>query len=199
MTNELHPRSSTSIDARPANVLSPPSWADASERELVTVVVPARGGRCGVRALRDALAVTLRDPWELLIVDDFNDEAVGELAELATTDLRVRVLYRNPERRLQGYNGAIRAGFAAAAGEVLVAIDEDLPQAANVVVQLVETLARRRADVVVAARYHYGGSGAGIRNLARFLAGRACRLVALGGDKTLVQIGEYFGCLGYRL
>ena len=148
--------------------------------DLVTVVVPTRNARGDARVLRDALATTLRDPWELLLVDDSDDETVADWVEMAAGDPRVRVLQREHGDCPTGVGGAICAGFAGAAGEVLVVVEDDLPHRADIVSELVKTLALGRADVVVATRYHYRGSAEGLSDSVRLLASRACRLLALG-------------------
>ena len=73
-----------------------------------------------IRAVMDATGL----PWELLLVDDGStDGSAADLERLAAADPGVRVLRLEKNT---GQSAALAAGFAAAAGEVVVTLDADL-------------------------------------------------------------------------
>ena len=66
----------------------------------------------------------LGEPYELLFVDDGSTDATGEILErIATSDHRVTLLEL---RRNFGQTTALQAGFDAARGDVLIAMDGDM-------------------------------------------------------------------------
>jgi len=93
---------------------------------LLSVVVPLKDGRDNVRPLYVRLRGALHDcgKWELVLVDDGSaDGTFTELAAIASTDARVKVVRL---RRNFGQSAATQAGLDAAAGDVIVTMDGDL-------------------------------------------------------------------------
>ena len=146
------------------------------EPDLVSIVVPTRDDFGDVARLRDAFASVLQGPWEVLLITD-SDERVARLMDLASNDPRVRIVRRDPRVDTPSLGGVVRAGFAAAAGEVLVVLEQDVPRPDEIVMELVEALALRRADVVVATRFHGGALATRHNGFVRYFASRACRML----------------------
>src|SRR4029077_1796048 len=96
-------------------------------RGVISVVIPVHDEERSVALLYDELAATFagegRD-WEALFVDDgSSDGTFGALARLHDAHDNVRVVRL---RRNFGKATALDAGFAEAAGEIVVTIDGDL-------------------------------------------------------------------------
>lgn len=88
----------------------------------VSVVVPTRGGAGRLPLLLDSLLRQTSTDFEVVpVIDGDVDGSEGMLR--ARTDLPVRTIVL-PENR--GRSAALNAGFAAAAGEILVRCDDDL-------------------------------------------------------------------------
>jgi glycosyltransferase involved in cell wall biosynthesis len=95
----------------------------------ISVVVPTRGGAGRLPVLFEALATQdFADPWEVVVVlDGVVDESVQVVAEYARR-LTVRCI---EFKENQGRSAALNAGFARAAGEILVRCDDDLVPSSN--------------------------------------------------------------------
>jgi glycosyltransferase involved in cell wall biosynthesis len=142
----------------------------------IAVIVPTRHEAATVGELhRHVSSVLSGRSWELIFVDDSDDETVQRLADLARHDPHVRVVHRERGERPGGLGGAVLAGFAATEAELLVVMDSDLQHPPATITDLVDTLVGEPADVVVATRYRGSGSAAGLHGHFRGWASRGCR------------------------
>ena len=93
----------------------------------------------------DALGVS----WEAVIVDDGSrDGTAAAAAALAAAEPRARVVTLSPNR---GLGGALRAGFAAAKGELVATLDADLTFPPEYLKDLLA--AAKDADLVAGSPY----------------------------------------------
>jgi glycosyltransferase involved in cell wall biosynthesis len=121
--------------------------APPTRRVTVSVVLPCFNeadsvGLC-VKEARDALAAA-GIVGEVVVVDNGSADGSGEVAEAAGA----RVVH---EAR-RGYGSALRAGFAAAEGDVIVMADADSTYDLTKVPDLVAPIQRDAADVVLGGR-----------------------------------------------
>lgn len=146
----------------------------------VTVIVPTRNEAANLRALlqRTSRALGNDVAWELLVVDDSDDETPDVARALGEETDRVRLLHRPAGQRTDGLSGAVLDGFATARGEVIVVMDADLQHPPEVLPELVTPVIEGRADIVVASRYCAGATpdaGAGLDGPWRRAVSRAAR------------------------
>jgi dolichol-phosphate mannosyltransferase len=130
----------------------------------VTVIVPTRNESPNIAVLHERLARAMgpRAGWELLFVDDSDDDTPIVIADLGDTQPGVRLHHRPRGRRPGGLGGAVQDGFAAAAGELIVVMDADLQHPPEVVPRLLEVLRAGDAELVVGTRYAGGGETGGL-------------------------------------
>jgi GT2 family glycosyltransferase len=110
------------------------------------------------RQLGDELCAegTIR-AFEIVIVDDHSTDATGAMADrLVRQDGRLRVIHNE---RNHGLGGSLRAGFAAARGELVLYTDADLPCDIGEARKALRLLRLYNAELVTAHRRHRIGEG----------------------------------------
>jgi glycosyltransferase involved in cell wall biosynthesis len=123
--------------------------SDTGPALRLSVVIPVYNER---KTLEAVLAKVLARPetWEVILVDDASrDGSRDYLRTLEGTD-RVRVLFHEKNR---GKGAALRTGFAAAAGDVVLIQDADLEYDPEDYPQLLAPIRSGKADVVFGSRF----------------------------------------------
>ena len=146
----------------------------------VTVIVPTRHEAGNVAVLAHTLSVLLSPSWawQLIFVDDSDDETVDVLASLAAEDDHITFIHRAPGERDGGLSGAVLCGLAASDSRFVAVMDADLQHPPAVLPSLLAPLGAGSADIVVATRYREGGSPGG-------LAGPGRRAVSAGARRLV--------------
>ena len=102
-------------------------------------------------------AGAMGDDFEIVIVDDASTDRTREIAEaLAREDGRIRVLH---EGRRRGLGATLRAGYEAAAGELVLYSDADLPFDFDELSRAARLLEFQEADVLAAYRFDRTSEG----------------------------------------
>jgi glycosyltransferase involved in cell wall biosynthesis len=116
---------------------------------LLSVVMPVFNERDTIEEIiRRVLAVKLR--IELIVVDDRSTDGTTEILERLQRE-RGFVLLRQPRNR--GKGSALRRGFAAVTGDLVIIQDADLEYSPEEYPQLTELICAGRADVVFGSRF----------------------------------------------
>ena len=134
---------------------------------LLTVVVPVYNEEAFVV---EAVERVLVQPWrlEVILIDDGStDRTLDRLEELAAAHDVVRLL-RHPHNR--GKGAALRTGFEAATGDVVIVQDADLEYDPRDYASLLEPILDGRAHVVYGSRF-LGGPHR-VHNFHHYLANR---------------------------
>ena len=118
----------------------------------VSVVIPVYNEAPTLaQALQRVLAAPVDDQLELIAVDDASSDASPDiLARLAQAEPRLKVLRHQAN---QGKGAALRTGFAAATGDVLLVQDADLEYDPADYPRLLAPIREGRADVVIGSRF----------------------------------------------
>ena len=116
----------------------------------LSVVIPVYNERATVvELLARVEAVDLGFAKEIIIVDDASTDGTREVLQgLARPGLRVLLQERN-----QGKGAALRRGFAAAEGDIVLVQDADLEYDPAEYPQLIAPILTGRADVVYGSRF----------------------------------------------
>jgi glycosyltransferase involved in cell wall biosynthesis len=126
-----------------------PMW---NEEAMIRRTLTA-AGECGDRLMVDGRIGS----YEIVVVDDASTDGTGKIAdELADDDPRIVVVH-HPENRKLG--GAVRSGFGAASGDLVLYTDADLPCDLAEADKALRLLRLYEADIVSAYRFDRTGEG----------------------------------------
>lgn len=121
----------------------------------LSIVIPCYNEVRTLRALVDAVraAPTGDLVKEIIVVDDCSTDGTRELLRNDLAPLVDRVIYHANN---QGKGAALRTGFAAVSGDIVVVQDADLEYSPNEYIKLLQPILAGRADVVFGSRFSGG-------------------------------------------
>jgi glycosyltransferase involved in cell wall biosynthesis len=116
---------------------------------LLSVVMPVYNERATIEEMiRRVLSVKLR--IELIVVDDASKDGTSDILQSLQPELGFKLL-RQP--RNAGKGAALRRGFEAVTGDIVVIQDADLEYSPEEFPDLIELICLGRADVVFGSRF----------------------------------------------
>ncbi len=122
---------------------------------LLSIVIPcyneARTIRSIVEAVRNAPTAGLDK--EIVVVDDCSTDATRGILRAEIAPLVAKIIYHE---RNQGKGAALRTGFAAASGDIVLIQDADLEYDPQEYPRLLKPILDGRADVVFGSRFTGG-------------------------------------------
>jgi glycosyltransferase involved in cell wall biosynthesis len=119
------------------------------QNPLLSVVMPVYNERATVEEMiRRVLSVKLR--IELIVVDDASKDGTSDILQSLQPELGFKLL-RQP--RNAGKGAALRRGFEAVTGDIVVIQDADLEYSPEEFPDLIELICLGRADVVFGSRF----------------------------------------------
>ncbi len=146
-------------------------------RPLLSLVIPTRNEHENIASLIHRIGAALAAvEYELIFVDDSDDETPAAIRRAMAANPGVRLIHREPDRRAGGLSSAVVAGIRQARGAFIGVIDGDLQHPPELLPQLLA--AGQDADIVVASRYVAGGGSDGLDGLTRQIVSRGSKLVA---------------------
>ena len=124
--------------------------AAAPPRRLkLSVVMPCYNESATIEAILRRVQAT---PWEkeIIVVDDGSTDGTREILKRLEPELSLRLHFHERNR---GKGGAIKTGFAAATGDVVVIQDADLEYDPDDYAVLLKPIEEGKADVVFGSRF----------------------------------------------
>jgi glycosyltransferase involved in cell wall biosynthesis len=116
---------------------------------LLSVVMPVFNERATIdEIIRRVHAVALR--IELIVVDDCSNDGTGDILAALQREFGFTLL---TQPRNQGKGAALRRGFEAVTGDLMIIQDADLEYSPEEYPQLIELICQGRADVVFGSRF----------------------------------------------
>ena len=120
----------------------------------LSVVVPCFNEQATIGAIRDAVRAAPVPDKEIIVVDDSSTDGTRELLE---GELRAKVDTLVVHDKNRGKGAALRSGFEAATGDIILVQDADLEYDPQDYLQLTAPILLNKADVVYGSRF-LGGS-----------------------------------------
>jgi len=119
----------------------------------LSVVIPCYNERTTLAPLLDRVRASGVGEIEIVVVDDCSTDGTRELLQSGLEKQADRVIYHE---RNQGKGAALRTGFAAATGEIVLVQDADLEYDPREYPRLLRPILDGQADVVFGSRFSGG-------------------------------------------
>ena len=117
----------------------------------LTIIVPAFNEEATIHSVLSRVFECLPEVYEVIVVDDASrDETAAKIKEFATSQPRVRFLQHSAN---QGKTAALRTGFEAASGDIIVVQDADLEYDPQEISELIAPIVAGKADVCLGSRF----------------------------------------------
>ena len=116
----------------------------------LSIVIPCYNEAKTIRQIVERVRAAPVPDKEILIVDDGSRDGTRELLEREIAPLVDRIIYHEVNR---GKGAALRTGFAAATGDVVIVQDADLEYDPQEYPRLIGPIVEGKADVVFGSRF----------------------------------------------
>lgn len=119
----------------------------------LTVVIPCYNELGSIGKIVDAVKASPVKNLEVIIVDDYSIDGTRELLQSSIEPLVDKVIYH---RKNYGKGAALRTGFAAATGDIVIVQDADLEYDPQEYPLMIQPILDGKADVVFGSRFMGG-------------------------------------------
>ncbi|HEX3443875.1 MAG TPA: glycosyltransferase family 2 protein [Chthoniobacterales bacterium] len=117
----------------------------------LSIVIPAYNEARTIQAVLDRISEAVGDFHEIVVVDDASSDETAELVRKRVAgDSRIRLLQHE---RNSGKTAALRTGFAATTGDLVVIQDADLEYDPADIPDLIAPILENRGDVSLGSRF----------------------------------------------
>jgi glycosyltransferase involved in cell wall biosynthesis len=116
----------------------------------LSIVIPCYNEAKTIRQIVDRVRAAPIDQKEIIIVDDCSRDGTRDLLRTEIAPLVDKVIYHEVNR---GKGAALRTGFAAATGDIVLVQDADLEYDPREYPKLIKPILDGRADVVFGSRF----------------------------------------------
>jgi dolichol-phosphate mannosyltransferase len=177
----------------PAHVRPVSTNGQKTESCSVSVIVPTRNEAHNVKELTRRLVESmplLGSRWELIFVDDSDDETPDRICSLIHDTSVVRLIHRLPGERQGGLAGAVVEGFGAAQGSTIVVMDGDLQHPPEAVPVLAVPVLSGACSIAVGSRYVKSAHADGLAGPYRRSVSQGSRVVVRSLFPALWQVHD---------
>jgi len=122
---------------------------------ILSIVIPCFNEAKTINELLSRVAACAHQPKEIIVVDDHSTDGTRELLSNGPPRDSERIIFHDKN---QGKGAALRTGFAAATGDIIIIQDSDLEYDPDEIPRIIQPIIADQADVVFGSRF--AGSGA---------------------------------------
>ncbi len=119
----------------------------------LSVIIPCFNEVSTIQEVVNAVKNSTVDNCEIIIVDDYSQDGTRELLQSDIAPQVDQVIYHPVNR---GKGAALRSGFAAATGDIVIVQDADLEYDPQEFPTVIEPIVAGKADVVFGSRFQGG-------------------------------------------
>jgi glycosyltransferase involved in cell wall biosynthesis len=119
----------------------------------VSIVIPCYNEKATIEKIVEAVRSAAIGSREIIVVDDCSQDGTRALLEEKVSQMVDRIIYHPVNR---GKGAALRSGFAAATGDIILVQDADLEYSPEDYPALLEPLISDKADAVFGSRFMGG-------------------------------------------
>ncbi len=117
----------------------------------LSIIIPAYNEESTIANVLSALIHEVPEVHEIIIVDDGSTDRTAQIAETFCEQHPQMHLIKQPQN--QGKTAALRTGFAASTGEIVLVQDADMEYDPVDIGELVDPIRKGKADVVYGSRF----------------------------------------------
>ena len=159
---------------------------------MLSIIVPCYNESEGVNQLRERLMPVIKNlektqQVQLIFVDDGSTDNTNELLHKTFSEKFVKIIKHEKNMNL---GAAVRTGFLAADGDVIVTMDSDCTYAPEEIPKLLDEL--KDCDIVTASPLCPGGKIIGVPAYRRFLSWGATTLYSVITQKRIYTWAALF-------
>lgn len=139
----------------------------------LSIIVPTYNERDNIHILYNEINEVLSSvDYELIFVDDSDDQTPEEIEKICYEDSRVRLIHRDDEK---GLATAVIKGFEASEGEYVSVMDADLQHPPVLQSRMLNAI-KSGYDICIPSRFIAGGNDGGLNIYRKFISWTARKL-----------------------
>jgi glycosyltransferase involved in cell wall biosynthesis len=123
------------------------------DKMKVSIIIPCYNEKSTVEKIVEAIRFAPVESKEIILVDDCSEDGTQTILKETVSPMVDRIIYHPVNR---GKGAALRSGFAAATGDIVLVQDADLEYNPEDYPLLLEPLLSGKADVVLGSRFMGG-------------------------------------------